>query len=436
MTYLYLSLKYLFTVLNWKAINRSIGPGLLFASTSIGVSHLVQSTRAGAEFGFALVGIIIAVNVFKFPFFEFGSRYAAAQGESLIDGYRRLGKVPLWLYFLVIILSMFFVSAAVVFVTAGFMDNLFGISDHWPALRLLPSFLVLAICFGILYFGKFSTLTEIIKVVGVILLLSTLIAFVLTLFHGRAPMIEVFIQPSLFSDKSIFFIIALMGWMPTALDLSTWNSLWTLEKMKDPNNAPSFKQIISEFNWGYWITAGLSMCFLTLGAYLIYGTGIEMPEGSSAFANFIVNLYSSSIGQWSYFIIALASFSIMFGTSIGVLDGYSRALNHTTKLIFNPTFKPHKSSSPKGYRIAIALISIGAFSIILFFMNQFRQLIDLATTISFVIAPFIAIANLRLVTSKHIQDKYKPSKLMITISVLGIIFLSGFAGFYVWKQFF
>ena len=104
MTYLYLSLKYLFTVLNWKAINRSIGPGLLFASTSIGVSHLVQSTRAGAEFGFALVGIIIAVNVFKFPFFEFGSRYAAAQGESLIDGYKRLGKVPLWLYFLVIVL--------------------------------------------------------------------------------------------------------------------------------------------------------------------------------------------------------------------------------------------------------------------------------------------------------------------------------------------
>jgi len=206
--------------------------------------------------------------------------------------------------------------------------------------------------------------------------------------------------------------------------------------MKDPENAPTFKQIISEFNWGYWITAGLSLCFLTLGAYLIYGTGIEMPEGSSAFANFIVNLYSSSIGQWSYFIIALASFSIMFGTSIGVLDGYSRALNHTTKLILNPTFNPHKSSSPKGYRIAIALISIGAFSIILFFMNQFRQLIDLATTISFVIAPFIAIANLRLVTSKHIQAKYKPSILMITTSILGIIFLSGFAGFYVWKQFF
>ena len=417
--------------MNWKAINRSLGPGLLFASTSIGVSHLVQSTRAGAEFGFALAGIIIAVNVFKFPFFEFGSRYAAAKGESLIDGYKRLGILPLWIYFLVIILSMFFVSAAVVFVTAGFMDNLFGISDQWPTLTLLPSIVIFLICFFILYFGKFSTLTEVIKVVGIVLLVSTLIAFVLTLLHGREPTMEGFIEPDLLNDSGIFFIIALMGWMPTALDLSTWNSLWTLEKMKDPETAPTFNQIIKEFNWGYWITAGLSLCFLTLGAYLIYGTGTEMPEGSSAFANFIINLYSTFIGQWSYWIIALASFSIMFGTSIGVLDGYSRALNHTTKLIFNQ----HNQSSPKGYRIAIFLISIGAFSIILFFMNQFKQLIDLATTISFVVAPLIAIANLRLVTGKHIPSKHKPSLLLIIISILGITFLTGFAAFYLWKQF-
>lgn len=432
MTYLYLSLKYLITVLNWKAINRSIGPGLLFGSTSIGVSHLVQSTRAGAEFGFALVGIIIAVNVFKFPFFEFGSRYAAAQGESLIDGYKRLGWVLLWTYFLVIILSMFFVSAAVVFVTAGFMDNLFGISQQWPALRLLPSFIIFAVCFVILYFGKFSTLTEVIKVVGVVLLVSTLIAFILTLVHGREPMLDGFTQPSLFSDSSIFFIIALMGWMPTALDLSTWNSLWTLEKMKDPENAPTFNQVLREFNWGYWITAALSLCFLTLGAYLIYGTGIEIPQGSSAFANFIVNLYATSIGQWSYWIIALASFSIMFGTSIGVLDGYSRALNHTTNLIF----KSAQTSSQFGYRMAIVLISVGACAIILFFMNQFKQLIDLATTISFVVAPFIAIANLKLVTGALMPNQYKPSVLMRTTSVLGIIFLTGFAVFYLWKQFF
>ena len=33
---------------------KTLGPGILFASTCIGVSHLVQSTRAGALAGFGL----------------------------------------------------------------------------------------------------------------------------------------------------------------------------------------------------------------------------------------------------------------------------------------------------------------------------------------------------------------------------------------------
>ena len=46
-----------------------LGPGILFASTAIGVSHLVQSTRAGALAGWGLVWAVIAANVAKYPFF-------------------------------------------------------------------------------------------------------------------------------------------------------------------------------------------------------------------------------------------------------------------------------------------------------------------------------------------------------------------------------
>ena len=81
------------TSTNWLAV---LGPGILFASTAIGVSHLVQSTRAGALVGFGLLWAVIAANVAKYPFFEFGSRYASATGQSLIEGYRSLGKGAAW----------------------------------------------------------------------------------------------------------------------------------------------------------------------------------------------------------------------------------------------------------------------------------------------------------------------------------------------------
>ena len=50
-------------------ILKNLGPGLLFAGAAIGVSHLVQSTRAGADFGFSLLWALILSNIIKYPFF-------------------------------------------------------------------------------------------------------------------------------------------------------------------------------------------------------------------------------------------------------------------------------------------------------------------------------------------------------------------------------
>ena len=80
-----------------------LGPGLLFAGAAIGVSHLVQSTRAGADFGFGLIWALILVNLFKYPFFQYGPRYAIVTGESLLDGYYKIGKFFLIAYFLKVI---------------------------------------------------------------------------------------------------------------------------------------------------------------------------------------------------------------------------------------------------------------------------------------------------------------------------------------------
>ena len=75
-----------------KTFLQSLGPGLLFAGAAIGVSHLVQSTKAGAEFGFGLIWALLLVHLFKYPFIKFRPRYAAASGETLLEGYRKLGK--------------------------------------------------------------------------------------------------------------------------------------------------------------------------------------------------------------------------------------------------------------------------------------------------------------------------------------------------------
>jgi Mn2+/Fe2+ NRAMP family transporter len=44
--------------------SKTAGPGILFASAAISVSHLVQSTRAGADFGLLLARSLIVVLQF------------------------------------------------------------------------------------------------------------------------------------------------------------------------------------------------------------------------------------------------------------------------------------------------------------------------------------------------------------------------------------
>ena len=113
--------------INW--LKKTLGPGILFASTAIGVSHLVQSTRAGANYGFGLLIFIIIANLFKYPFFEFASRFSNATETSIIQGYKMLGKWVLWSYLIITLISMFFITSAVGAVTAGFLQNLFHSSN-------------------------------------------------------------------------------------------------------------------------------------------------------------------------------------------------------------------------------------------------------------------------------------------------------------------
>ena len=151
---------------------RSFGPGLLWAGSAIGVSHLVQSTRAGAEAGFAMAGVILFALILKYPFFEFGPRYAAATGESLVEGYQRIGSWAVWLYFAVVLMTVVITHAAIALFTAYLVLYALG-SD---ASVTLVAAILYGGCIALLWFGRFKALDLAIKLVLLLLAVSTLIA--------------------------------------------------------------------------------------------------------------------------------------------------------------------------------------------------------------------------------------------------------------------
>jgi Mn2+/Fe2+ NRAMP family transporter len=397
-----------------KSILQSLGPGLLFAGAAIGVSHLVQSTRAGAEFGFGLIWALLLVHLFKYPFFQFGPRYAAATGETLLDGYKKLGKGVLISYYILNFATMFTIQAAVTIVTAGLASQLFGFTNN----LVLWSTVLLFISFTFLVVGKYQLLDNLMKYIIVILTISTIIAVSMALFSNKEVFDVTQIIP--LGTVELTFLIAFLGWMPAPLDISIWHSIWSVEKDKTNVVKTKLKDALFDFNIGYISALFLGICFLLLGALVMYKSGENFSDKGGVFATQLIALYTRNLGDFSYIFIAIAAFTTMFSTTITTLDASPRAMHRTTKLVFNKELK-------YGYWFWILFLFLGTVLILKFFMDNMGLLVKTATILSFLTAPFYAILNYTLITGKHTPKKYQPGISLKVLSSIGIVFLIGFS---------
>jgi Mn2+/Fe2+ NRAMP family transporter len=186
---------------------KSFGPGLVWAATSIGVSHLVQSTRAGAQAGFALAGVIVIALILKYPFFEYGARYAAATGKSLVDGYARIGRWALWLYLAITVVQAIISMAAVLMFTAYLTGYAVGVSV--PV--VVTGAVLLIACMALLFVGRYPGLDLSIKIILLFLLVSTVVAVVVALPKMDASTVTLWPGDLIGTVVPFAFLLALIG---------------------------------------------------------------------------------------------------------------------------------------------------------------------------------------------------------------------------------
>jgi len=405
--------------LNSKKSNwfKKLGPGLLFAGAAIGVSHLVQSTRAGADFGFGLIWALVIIHIVKYPFFQFGPRYATATGESLLDGYKRLGKPVLIAYFILNLATMFTIQAAVTIVTAGLAANLFGITTN----PVIWSIVITLFCFVLLVIGRYKLLDQFMKLIVITLTLSTLIALILAAINTETSYNFTQILPK--GSIEVGFLIAFLGWMPAPLDISIWQSLWALEKQKDKTNEYNTKQAIFDFNIGFIGTLLLGICFVALGAIVMYHSSETFSGSAVKFSEQLIGLYTNNFGEELSIFIAAAAFTTMFSTTITTLDASPRAMTKTVDLLTNKSYK-------NMYWFWLTFLAIGTILILVYFMSEMGMLIKIATVLSFLTAPFFAIINYILISGKHTPENWRPSLPLKILSWFGILFLIGFSIWY------
>ena len=189
------------------------------------------------------------------------------------------------------------------------------------------------------------------------------------------------------------------------------------------NKTIDYKTALYDFNIGYITTVVLGICFISLGAFVMYNSGEKFSDQGGEFAGQLIDLYTSSIGENMFLIIAIAAFTTMFSTTITCLDASPRAMDKSFELL---GFR-----KLSGYNFWLVILSAGTILIFIFFMSEMGSLVKIATILSFITAPIYAILNYTLVTSKFMPSNFHLSIKMKDYSIIGIIFLSSFSIWYI-----
>lgn len=402
----------------WQSKIKALGPGILMASAAVGGSHIVSSAQAGALYGWSLLLLVILTNLFKYPFFRFGAEYTLETGKNLVEGYAEKGKVYLGIFFILNVFSALVNTAAVgilcAAIVASAFPNALGLSiTQW-------SLILIVLIWAMLLFGGYKFLDGLAKWIMSALTLATVLAVIVAIIEHPEYGAD-FVEKTPWQMTALPFIVSLMGWMPAPIEISAINSLWTAEKGKTVDI--SIKDGLFDFNVGFIGTAILAVFFVAMGALIQYPTGQEVQAAGAAYIQQFVGMYASVLGDWSRFLITFIAFLCIFGTVITVIDGYSRVNAESLRLLLKK-----KEISQKELNVWMTATSIIGGIIIYFFQGSVAPMLRFAMIASFLTTPFFALLNYLLVTGEN----KNLAKWLKALSILGLIFLFGFAFFFIY----
>ena len=121
----------------------------------------------------------------------------------------------------------------------------------------------------------------------------------------------------------------------------------------------------------------------------------------------------------------------MFSTTLTCLDAVPRVLKNLVLELSGNRSKGLLTS----YWFYIAVISGGTLFVLSTMISSMGEMVKIATAISFLTAPLIALLNYMVIYKSDFEEKAKPNTLQRKFSVLGIALLFGFATYYVYLLF-
>jgi Mn2+/Fe2+ NRAMP family transporter len=321
---------------------RNLGPGIVVTGSIVGSGEILLTSGLGAAAGFVVLWWVLFSCWIKSLVQAEIARYVVTSGDTYLRALNRVpGKIrgphgpvawPVWLGLV------------------GFVPGILGsggiIGGAGQALGLLlpevsgawATVIAAGAVMLILGSGSYSRFEKVMLVMVISFTFATVVSALLmqtTEFRATGEDILSGLQFD-FPLEHAVLALAMYGATGVAAGEISAYTYWCVEKgypsfvggdHDDPGWVPRAKGWIRVIQTDVWVTLVILTCatlsFFFLGAGVLHGLD-EQPSGTETI-NVLSNMYTLTLGPWSFWLFTVGAFCILFSTVLSGIGGGSRS---------------------------------------------------------------------------------------------------------------
>ena len=396
------------------------GPGIVFLLTAIGPQDLVSNAAAGAEFQYSLLWALVPVLVIRYAILEASARYVLATGESLMDGYARMGRWLMLVLFLVILAKRLVSGLYQVVMLGQAIDIMVppGLQGH----RTVWALASWVLGFAVIWWGRYRVVER--ASVPLLMLLGG--SIVLAAIGSRPDWglaLHGLVVPSFPSGRDMYgyplILMALIGSGAGSLSNLKYASFVRERGWRDTS-------FLRRQRIDLVVSGGL---FITMLFLLQVASAATLGRRGVTLSNLedLLPVFTTALGPFGRIIFGIGVWTAVFTTFIGANTGYSMLMADIWHGVLSRAARPveHPTDTP-AYRWSILLFSVPPLLVLFTTWNPVWLALAVAITLA-ALTPLIVVTLLWLCNNSRLMGPHTNgwvSNVTLTVALLATLFLT------------
>lgn len=388
---------------------------------AVGHYDLVSNTIGGATYGYSLLWTLVLIIGARYVILESSARYVLVTGESLIEGFGRLGRWAVWLIFFFLLAKRHISNLAQILLIGTAFQLLAPLPFAWGSKLWALLFWFLA--FWLMYRGGYQGVERLSKPLLAVLGASLAAAALLARPDPAAILSGLFI-PTIPKDQGIYqfslVLMAIAGAGAGSLSNLKYASFIHEKGWRDLSYLRQQRIDLLLAVAGIFV---MSVLMQIAAANTLHGADVQLREPAD-----LVPLFALVLGPAGSVVVAVGLWTAVYSTCLGTNMGYSLMAADIYYRFLSPSrgsgVDMGKITSTRAYRIILLFFGVSPLYVLFTNWESF-PLVLFSSALSLVLLPLVVLLLLRLTADRRLLGSHANGWLTNTIMV-GVIAVSLF----------